>query len=71
MLENQRVNRAFPTTGEHAGSAAIAEEVRAIATAVRRIGRGRGASPETILIEKHTAADRLIALAAQVEGAGW
>lgn len=47
----------------------LVEEVRDIAAAVRLIGRGRVASPEAMLIEKHEAADRLLALAARMEGA--
>jgi hypothetical protein len=35
---------------------------------VRRIGTGRGANPETILIDKHEAADRILALAKRAEG---
>lgn len=49
----------------------LADEARSIAAAVRRIGRGRGSSPEAALIEKHEAADRLFALAARMEGGGW
>ncbi|MFG1179939.1 MULTISPECIES: hypothetical protein [Xanthobacter] len=45
----------------------LAAEARAIASAVRRIGRGRGASPESMLIQKHDAADRLLALASRLE----
>ncbi len=48
----------------------LAAGAGAIAAAVRRIGRRRGASPETILIDKYDAADRLLALAARMEGAG-
>lgn len=68
-MKNQRLIRAFPTTEERACAPSLAEEVRAIATAVRGIGRGRGASPEAMLIEKHEAADRLLALAVRMEGA--
>lgn len=66
MLENQRVSRAFPTT-ERTHQAAVTAEIRAIASAIRRIGRGRGASPEAILIEKCDAAERLFALASRLE----
>lgn len=67
MLENQRVSYAFPTPAGDAHSRGLAEEVRAIAADVRRIGRGRSTSPEAILIDKHEAADRLLALASRMD----
>lgn len=70
-MENQRLIRAFPTAERSSVTSALADEARSIAATVRRIGRGRGASPEAMLIEKHEAADRLLALAAQMEAAGW
>lgn len=47
----------------------VVAELRAIASAIRRIGRGRCATPEAILIEKHEAAERLLALASRMEAA--
>jgi len=47
----------------------VAGELRALAQNVRRIGSGRGATPESLLIDKHEAADRLVALASEIEGA--
>jgi len=44
-------------------------ELREIASEVRRIGSRRGATPESLLIDKHEAADRLVALAREIEGA--
>jgi hypothetical protein len=35
---------------------------------VLAIGRGRGANPETTLIAKHDAADRLLGIARAIEG---
>jgi len=56
-----------PRRGSSRSQLAMAEELREIARAVRRIGRGRCASPEAILIEKLEAAERLFALAARLE----
>lgn len=47
----------------------LADELSALASDVRRIGTGRGANPETILVDKHQAADRIAALARRIGGA--
>lgn len=47
----------------------LSVELREIARAVRTIGSSRGATPETLIIDKETAADRLIALAQRLERA--
>lgn len=67
MLVNQRVIRDFPTDGGGQRMPSLAEEVRSIAHEIRRIGRGRDASPETILIDKQEAAERLLVLASRME----
>jgi hypothetical protein len=46
---------------------AVADELRELAAAVRRIGCGRSTTPESILIEKQEAANRLAALAATID----
>lgn len=46
---------------------AIGSELRSIAQLVQGIGRGRRATPESILIEKHEAAARLLNLARLAE----
>ena len=46
----------------------VAEEIRDLATLVSRIGSRRYATPETILEDKHEAADRLFTLADRLEG---
>ncbi len=46
---------------------ALPDELNDIAASVRRIG-GRGATPESILIDKQEAADRIAALARQIGG---
>ncbi|WP_162901248.1 hypothetical protein [Breoghania sp. L-A4] len=43
--------------------------MRTLAYAIRRIGSRRFANPETILIEKHEASDRLLTLATRLEAA--
>lgn len=44
------------------GFGTLPDELQDIAASVRKIG-GRGATPESILIDKHEAADRIAALA--------
>jgi len=46
----------------------VSEEIRDLAYRVRRIGSHRHATPETILEDKHEAADRLLLLADRLEG---
>ncbi|MBL8905661.1 MAG: hypothetical protein JNM20_03185 [Rhizobiales bacterium] len=43
------------------------DEIRDLARDVRRIGSGRASNPESILIDKETAADRLFDLARRME----
>ena len=45
----------------------VSEEIRDLAYRVRRIGSHRHATPETILEDKHEAADRLLLLADRLE----
>jgi hypothetical protein len=46
----------------------LAEEIRDLAYLVSRIGSRRYATPETILEDKHEAADRLLTLADRLDG---
>ncbi|WP_162901336.1 hypothetical protein [Breoghania sp. L-A4] len=45
----------------------FSEEIRDCAHLIRRIGNGRHATPETILEDKHEAADRLLLIADRME----
>jgi len=45
----------------------VSTELRELARDVRAIGSGRGATPETFLIDKQSAADRLLDIARQLE----
>jgi hypothetical protein len=47
----------------------LAGDLYRLAADVRRIGSGRGTTPESILLDKHDAADRLAALARRIGGA--
>jgi len=50
--------------------ASIPDQIRSVARDVRAIGNGRNRDPESILIDKHDAAERLFDLARKIEAAG-
>jgi hypothetical protein len=68
-VKRQALNQGVSGALSNPSGGTIASELKDIAVQIRRIGSARAANPETILIDKQEAAERLTALALKLEAA--